>query len=224
MQATMWVILGAMVALAGVVSHYRSGGANIELGGRVRTGEISFRVPEGWVALSSDQPFILGIWTDAAAPPQTLIAYVEKLPALIQPQVYLLRSGLVQAGTKNTAQPIAMGGQQGMMISSVGSVRLPNGQLVHAVQVLASVVLPDRVAITFRLNGFYPNPDVPQGIMRQVAASLAVGTADRTHMQFPAMGMNPAAAPAVRTQADPHLGAAPQPTNLPMVRNRRNDV
>lgn len=185
MQATMWVVLGLMIALAGMVSRFRSTShpagqprAVVQLGPVIHRGEVSFRVPEGWTLAPGKQPNILGVWTDEGDPPRTLLVFAERLPALIPPHIYLQRSGLVQTGADNTWALIPMAGYQGILISSRGETRLSNGRVVQAVQVLASVVLPDRVAITFRLNGFGRQTIGAEEAMLQIATSLSIqGTA-----------------------------------------------
>lgn len=186
MQVTMWLILGGMILLAGAVSDFnfnvRSEGkpgvepeSEVKLGPVFRSGDLSVRIPQGWRQFSANQPSVLGVWKDEQGL-QTFTIYAEQVPESVGLERYLFGRGLLQLGVSYTSASIGVGGYEGEMIRSSGKVRLSDGKNareVLAVQMLVSVLLPGRTAVTLRLDALLRSPADVEQLMRKIVGSVS---------------------------------------------------
>src|SRR5262249_24077325 len=103
----------------------------------------------------------------------------EKLPMVIGPLEYLLRSGMATAGhpPSKLVGWIDFGPTGGLLLTGTRFVRRPDGQTIELKDAVACTILPWREAVTVRLEGFGPLEFMDEQIVRQVAASLATGNA-----------------------------------------------
>lgn len=176
----MWVILGATVALAAIVTNEARRASRVQLEDGPRDyGDISMPLPVNWNARvrAEGNPHIVVQASepkkDSRARVLTIIRDVTDIP--LSPLRYLARNYHIPAPEHDTQQPwsapqkIVIGGWPGVMISRVGiSNNIPH------VEFIACTVLPSRRVIVVELDGLAPSDSSDVEALKNVCSAMVI--------------------------------------------------
>jgi hypothetical protein len=183
MQTVVWVLFGGTLALAGYVSHRRTGRMTVALDPPVAFGSLRVRLPSGWER--EDPP---------KAPPEALVVKERDEEGRRRRELWITQER--QAGPKkgpsyyldttfklpdSRPEPFAFLGSHGVLITWRG---LPQSLLVDLDEELveklpdpglyACAVLPDGQTVTIQVRGAGAYGPTNQRLIRQVADNLSL--------------------------------------------------
>ncbi len=178
MQGTMWLLLGAAVALAALVNSYRRAGLSADLAPARRIGQIDVRLPAQWALnLKGENATQLAVLKEPAGRQRTLLLLQQRTGALISPLEYLYRSGVMDHGYIDQRQPVAqlqpltIDGFPGLLVVGRQVLRRGSRQILYN-ELFASVVLPSHLAITLKLESIGPPTAADVRLISQIAESV----------------------------------------------------
>lgn len=179
MQAVMWLILGATVGLAELITYQRNH-TPIELGPPVQLGQVDVRLPEAW------QVAVAGSTLEAQEPDTGRVVRVMYNPALLRSE----EPPPDQGGVPVSTEPIEFHGlhRRGLM-AAISQYQMTTQGVVSQKVLRAAAELPKQKVIVVEVS--------------QYAAQM--GPADRLLLQTVADGITPASgkappAPAMKQQ------------------------
>ena len=194
MQAIMWLILGACVALAAMVTKKQRQLNHLELASQsVGSGNISVRLPTKWRPRprnDEDRRVIaLAAEANTGEHGRELRILTERLDAPMSPLQYLLtnfgvtipgrleqvQSGLPMLGT------VEIGGFPGVMITEhlLPDMMIEDGEEGWGKEVYGCVVLPTLQVIVVQLTGGDPGDLSDESLVQQVASGIAIKSKPR---------------------------------------------
>lgn len=173
MQVTLWVVLGATVGLAALVDHYRSGASAVKLGPMEDFGPLSLRLPSGWAITSEGEPVLL-VQAEEGADGRARILSVlrQPVPEEMTALEFIIRSGLAPPAAARVAQPIAMAGQTGAMVSVNRQLRGHNGGVVDERDMVAVAMIRPQHAIILHLSSTGNSLGADEELIREIAATV----------------------------------------------------
>jgi len=173
MQVTLWIILGATVGLAALVDHYRSGAAAVKLGPQEDFGPVSLRLPEGWAITAQREPVLLVQAEDGSDGSARILSVLRQpVQGKMSALEFIIRSGLAPPQAARVAQPIAMGGQTGAMVSLSRQMRGPGGSVMSERDIVAVAMIRPQHAIILHLSSAGNTLNEDEDLLRQVAATI----------------------------------------------------
>jgi len=194
-QAALWLILGATIGAAALVTHRRQVALHVELGPAVRLGDISIRLPAGWAVARSaprgmsevleatDRTNQESSRQDGGASSsgngqRQIYVISQQLPAPMRTDKYLQYCGILPSadsppirGAPRILGPIEFGPSGGLLLDASLLVVQGNTRSVEK-DIVACTILPWRQAVTIRLKGVGEPELLDEQIVREVAASL----------------------------------------------------
>jgi hypothetical protein len=182
MQAIMWGVLAASVAVAGIVDHHIGVIPPIVLGAEQRIGPLHVQFPSNWVVGMRQRagPLAVIIMREPTSQPgepgRLLLAYRQYLRPMMTPGEYLEKSGLLDdvfSGGEAHEEPAVLGGLPAVRVIGQAVVNTDIGRVVRF-EMLITTVFPNRQAVTVRLSkpGEFTLAD--QALLDAVAASVKV--------------------------------------------------
>jgi len=198
MQLSMWMVLGASVAVAALVNHRRAKAFLPKLDHPTVVNGLSVRLPEGWKvepgdAATPDVLLICRETVNAGAAGRVLAVHRTRLPGMLSPTEYLgylLRAETTgdHAGVlEGTHYERAMLGlTPGVLLTAVLSIgQMPefSGEDLEGLPArhltVAAGVLPTREAVSIRLQSWGQNVDADQILVKEIAETVKVDGADQ---------------------------------------------
>jgi len=195
MQATMWVLFGATLALAAVVTHRHRRGLVVPLGAAHEQGGYRFQLPKDWqvtagggVADAEDRRVLArAVEPGPATSARTVTVLRQPLGRMVSPAEYLHRNGVRPFRSPNRMPPPDEAEDRNPEDEPAGEDAGPTvvsvagrpGVLVHGIVprsgrrvVLACAVLPTCEAVTVKLEGPpWPDP-AADTVVREMAAAI----------------------------------------------------
>jgi hypothetical protein len=186
MQALMWVILGASVALAAMLNYHLRRAQLVELSDPIVDGTLTFRFPAGWKSITRPGA---GASTDhiavdsAGAVRRVLTIRRQRLPRLIPPAEYIFRAQSVPLNghlRPEEFRGVTIAGWPGQRINWETHGSSMNDESDYNSVLCSAIVLPNNEAIMVRLDKNAP-PDTAdihlyQQILDQLQLSIAPPT------------------------------------------------
>ncbi|HEV2295930.1 MAG TPA: hypothetical protein VGR35_18940 [Tepidisphaeraceae bacterium] len=189
MQGTLWLLLGATVALAALVNHERRRSMRVELGPPTSHGWLTVRLPSTWQQSAApdvgDRVIARAVEPDPQGLGRTVTVTRDRVARPISPLEFLLTSNsqilgldLLHAqharGAEDLVEPITVGGHPGVLMRGVrGSGRGPGG-LPHK-EIYGATITPSGHAIVVKLEGDRPAELSDIEIVKQLADAIEIG-------------------------------------------------
>jgi len=178
----MWLIFGATVGAAALVSHHKQQALHVDLGPPVKLGDASIRLPATWIGTRSTPrggtEILHAVEKPSDESARQLYVFSEQLSAPVSIVEYLQHRGILPSADSPPARGapriigrIDFGPTEGLLLDASLLILRPNSQSIEK-DIVACTILPWRQAITVRLKGSSPFDPQDEQIVRQVAASL----------------------------------------------------